>query len=106
MYFYDNIIVIRKIQDFESPFISLKEANKNETHKIVLRKSILDNSLEKPLLESNVATSLLHMQAVFELKIGWVMPSDKNIIDKLNEFDEEDKKKEVLKTHRINHKMS
>ena len=30
--------VVRKLQDFESPFISLKSANKDCVHRIVLRK--------------------------------------------------------------------
>lgn len=32
-------IAIRRLQEFESPYISLKAANKVETHKLLLRKS-------------------------------------------------------------------
>lgn len=33
------LLVVRQLQGFESPIISLKEANKTEKHKLLLRKS-------------------------------------------------------------------
>lgn len=32
------VLVVRKLQEFESPYLSLKAANKHGVHRIVLRK--------------------------------------------------------------------
>lgn len=34
-----SLLVVRQLQGFESPIISLKEANESEKHKLLLRKS-------------------------------------------------------------------
>ncbi|XP_074656433.1 sorting nexin-17-like [Tubulanus polymorphus] len=70
----DNSIV-RKLQDFESPFISLKAALKDGVHRIVLRKCIWDPSIEDDLMDNRIAMNLLYVQAVNDIERGWVLAS-------------------------------
>ena len=39
IFIFDHLKVVRKLQDFESPYISLQAANKIEKHKLLIRKS-------------------------------------------------------------------
>ncbi|XP_052086333.1 sorting nexin-17-like [Mytilus californianus] len=68
----DNSIV-RKLQEFESPYISLKYANKIGSHRIVLRKGFWDLSYEDDLLENKVAMNLLYVQAVNDIERSWTL---------------------------------
>lgn len=66
----DNCIV-RKLQDFESPYISLKAAK--GPHRIVLRKSYWDSSFDDDLLNNRVTMNLLYVQAVNDVERQWVL---------------------------------
>lgn len=68
----DNSIV-RKLQEFESPYISLKYANKVGSHRIVLRKSVWDLAYEDDLLENKIAMNLLYVQAVSDIERQWTL---------------------------------
>lgn len=68
----DNSIV-RKLQEFESPYISLKYANKVGSHRIVLRKGFWDLSYEDDLLENKIAMNLLYVQAVSDIERQWTL---------------------------------
>ncbi|KAH3689095.1 hypothetical protein DPMN_191468 [Dreissena polymorpha] len=45
-----EMTIIRKLQDFMSPYISRKTATKQGVHKIVLRKTYWDSSFDDELL--------------------------------------------------------
>ncbi|ELU18303.1 hypothetical protein CAPTEDRAFT_150546 [Capitella teleta] len=91
--------IVRKLQEFESPFISLKAANRSATHRIVLRKSFWDPSFEDDLMGDRIAMNLLYVQAVSDLERGWVWaPKDQQ--RQLNTLQQRGSKKEYLELAR------
>ncbi|XP_064652239.1 sorting nexin-17-like isoform X2 [Lineus longissimus] len=90
----DNSIV-RRLQDFESPYISLNAAMKDGLHRIVLRKSTWDLQYDDHLLEDRISMNLLYVQAVNDVERGWVQPS-KDQLKRLNALQEKGSKKEYL----------
>ncbi|KAJ8322353.1 hypothetical protein KUTeg_000824 [Tegillarca granosa] len=74
----DNSIV-RKLQEFESPFISLKFANKDGPHRIVLRKSFWDPAFEDDLLDNKIAMNLLYVQAVSDIERQWTLATKEQL---------------------------
>ena len=79
-----DITVLRKLQDFESPFISQKavSASVNSSSdkslgpvKIMLRKSSWDASLDDVLLAEQSTLNLLYIQTLADLERGWVLTS-------------------------------
>lgn len=74
----DNSIV-RKLQEFESPFISLKFANKDGPHRIVLRKSFWDPTFEDDLLDNKIAMNLLYVQAVSDIERQWTLATKEQL---------------------------
>lgn len=65
-----EIMVIRKLQDFESPYISqrsIKDANR-----IVIRKSYWDKEYDLELMTDPVALNLLYVQTVSDIERGWI----------------------------------
>lgn len=62
---------IRRMQDFESPYISLK-ASKGH-HRIVIRKSYWDPLYDEDLMGDRIAMNLLYVQAVSDVERGWTM---------------------------------
>lgn len=66
-----NITIIRKLQDFESPFISQRSLG--GAHKIVLRKNYWDPAYDIELATDRVALNLLYVQAVTEVDCGWLL---------------------------------
>ena len=80
-----DITIVRKPQDFESPYISQKALSATESEldstgfagplKIVLRKSSWDTSLDDRLLAEQPTLNLLFIQTVVDMDRGWVLPS-------------------------------
>ena len=81
-----DITVLRKLQDFESPYISHKavSATASETSdsgqsqapvKIMLRKSSWDPSIDDVLLSEQSTLNLLYIQTVADLERGWIVTS-------------------------------
>lgn len=70
-----DMSIIRKLQDFESPHISLKSANNIGYHRIILRKSYWDSTFDEELIGNKVAMNLLYVQAVSDLERQWVVAS-------------------------------
>ena len=76
-----DITVLRKLQDFESPYISQKalSANINNENmgpiKIVLRKSSWDSSVDDGLLAEQATLNLLYIQTVADLERDWIVTS-------------------------------
>jgi len=75
-----DITVIRKLQDFESPYISQKALVSSLEScgaplKIVLRKSSWDTSIDDRLLTEQTTLNLLYIQTVADLERGWIQTS-------------------------------
>lgn len=64
--------VIRKLQDFECPYISLQRAEPQ--NRIQLRRAYWDLSCERALLDDPIALNLLYVQAITDIKNGVVVP--------------------------------
>ncbi|EDQ91616.1 uncharacterized protein MONBRDRAFT_15069, partial [Monosiga brevicollis MX1] len=76
LYLVDDIdgkVVIRKLQDFESPFISLMRAEPHQ--KIQLRKAYYNIQLDQLLWNNPIALNLLYIEAITELKNGHIQPT-------------------------------
>ncbi|XP_041361399.1 sorting nexin-17-like isoform X2 [Gigantopelta aegis] len=94
----DNSIV-RKLQDFESPYISLKAANKEGVHRIVLRKSYWDSSFDDDLLENKITMNLLYVQAVSDIERQWVLAT-KDQLKHLTTLQERGSKRDYVRLAR------
>lgn len=68
-----DITVFRKLQDFESPYISHKSIQ--EQNKVVLRKSYWDPEYDIELMSNPVAMNLLYVQTVSDVERGWILCS-------------------------------
>ncbi|XP_067008355.2 sorting nexin-17 [Anabrus simplex] len=68
-----DITILRKLQDFESPYISQKSIQ--GVHRVVLRKSYWDPSYDLELMSDRVALNLLYVQTVADVERGWVLSS-------------------------------
>lgn len=68
----DNIKILRKLQDFESPFITYKYMSSMGA-KIVLRKSYWDTTYDLELLNDPVTLNLLYVQTAAEICSGWIL---------------------------------
>ena len=76
-----DITVLRKLQEFESPYISQKALSSNISNenmgpiKIVLRKSSWDSTVDDGLLAEQTTLNLLYIQTVADLERGWIVTS-------------------------------
>ena len=80
-----DITVVRKLQDFESPFISQKALSTSSSInssdnslgpiKIMLRKSCWDATIDDVLLSEQSTLNLLYIQTVADIERGWVVTS-------------------------------
>uniref|UniRef100_A0ABM0MCN2 Sorting nexin-17-like n=1 Tax=Saccoglossus kowalevskii TaxID=10224 RepID=A0ABM0MCN2_SACKO len=86
--------IVRKMQDFESPFISLKTAGSK--HKIVLRKNFWDATYDDDLLDNRVSMNLLYVQAVSDIDRGWTL-ANKEQMARLEVLKSKGSKKEYLR---------
>ncbi|MCL4124536.1 UNVERIFIED_CONTAM: hypothetical protein GTU68_037783 [Idotea baltica] len=68
-----DITIVKKLQDFESPYISQKCSK--IPLKIVLRKSYWDQSDDATVFEDRVGLNLVYIQTVVEVERGWVLAS-------------------------------
>ncbi|KAH9512647.1 Sorting nexin-17 [Bulinus truncatus] len=94
----DNSIV-RRFQEFESPYLSLKAANKNGLHRIVLRKGYWDSSYDDDLLENKVTMNLLYVQANNDIERQWIL-STKEQLNHLSNLRKKGSKREFLRLAR------
>ncbi|KAG5674703.1 hypothetical protein PVAND_004655 [Polypedilum vanderplanki] len=65
-----SITLIRKLLDFESPFISLRTASDCE---IVIRKNYWDSSYDLDLMRDRIALNLLYIQSISDVEHGKIM---------------------------------
>jgi len=66
-----DITIIRKLQDFESPYISQKSIQ--VATRIVIRKSYWDPAYDDELAVDRVALNLIYTQTVADLERGWIL---------------------------------
>ena len=66
-----GIAIIRKLQEFECPYISLKCLKERLLYKIVLRKAYWDQSFDEEILSDTIGFKLLKVQAESDVKMGW-----------------------------------
>eukprot|EP00040_Diaphanoeca_grandis_P039945 m.260680 g.260680 ORF g.260680 m.260680 type:complete len:490 (+) comp40436_c0_seq1:265-1734(+) len=69
--------IVRPLQDFECPYISLERVN-NPEYKIQLRKGYWDPSLDCKLFEEDVALNLVYIQAVEDVKLKHMDLTEEN----------------------------
>ncbi|XP_052762786.1 sorting nexin-17-like isoform X2 [Mya arenaria] len=91
--------IVRKLQDFESPYISLKSATKQAFHRVVLRKSFWDTGFDDDLLANKVAMNLLYVQAVSDIERKWVYAT-KEQLEHLKSLQQKGSKREFLRLAR------
>jgi len=89
-------MIVRKLQEFEAPYVSLKSALNAGVHRIVLRKSFWEPSYEDDLLDNRVTMNLLYVQAVSDIERNWVITS-KEHRKQLDQLQQKGSKKEYLK---------
>ncbi|XP_059158021.1 sorting nexin-17-like isoform X2 [Physella acuta] len=94
----DNSIV-RRLQEFESPYLSLKAANKNAVHRIVLRKGYWDTSYDDDLLENKITMNLLYVQANSDIERQWILAT-KEQLNHLANLRKKGSKREFLRMAR------
>uniref|UniRef100_A0A0B6Y8D2 Sorting nexin-17 n=1 Tax=Arion vulgaris TaxID=1028688 RepID=A0A0B6Y8D2_9EUPU len=88
--------IMRQLQDFESPYLSLKAANKSEVHRIVLRKRYWDSSFDQDLLDNKITMNLLYVQANSDVEKQWVLAT-KEQLNHLTNLRKKGSKREFLK---------
>eukprot|EP00096_Caligus_rogercresseyi_P011192 TRINITY_DN4329_c0_g1_i1.p1 TRINITY_DN4329_c0_g1~~TRINITY_DN4329_c0_g1_i1.p1 ORF type:complete len:497 (+),score=147.04 TRINITY_DN4329_c0_g1_i1:114-1604(+) len=66
--------IVRKLQDFESPYISQKTGTGGSL-KLVLRKCSWDPDIDSQLLSNKTTLNLLYIQTVTDVERGWIQAS-------------------------------
>lgn len=77
LYLVDDVngkAIIRKLQDFESPYISLMRAEPHQ--RIQLRKAYWDVSVDQLLYDDAIALNLLYIEAIADIKNGFITVPD------------------------------
>ncbi|GAB1299310.1 Sorting nexin-31 [Apodemus speciosus] len=69
-----KLSVVKKLADFELPYTSL-QSSEMENCKIGLRKWYLDPAVDSMLMDCSAARDLLYMQAVQDIEIEWMKPT-------------------------------
>jgi len=93
-----SLRLIRKLQSFESPFLSMTTLNRTypgKKHMITIRKSYFDNSFDEDIYRSDAGLLLLHSQAVCDVEQGWIaLPREVN--HQLTHFQKDGRRKQYL----------
>ena len=63
--------LIRKLQEFECPYISLKHLKQRLSYKVVLRTAYWDHSIDEEVCADPVGFKLLTLQAESDINAGW-----------------------------------
>ncbi|XP_043787207.1 sorting nexin-17 isoform X2 [Apis laboriosa] len=88
----NSIHLLRKLQDFESPFITIKHLHIIGS-RIILGKNYWDIGYDLKLMNDEVATNLLYIQAIAEIQWGWIHITDE-LKNQLNVLQKQGKEKE------------
>lgn len=100
---YIILLVLRKLQDFESPFITYKNMRTMGT-KVILRKGYWDTTYDVELLNDQIALNLLYMQTVAEIHAGWILVI-KELQQHLDSLEKSGNKEEVSLSREIDTKF-
>ncbi|XP_057308627.1 sorting nexin-17-like isoform X2 [Hydractinia symbiolongicarpus] len=92
-----GINVVRKLQDFESPYLSLEAVD--TPHRIVIRKNYWNPKYDDDLLEDRIAMNLLYVQITDDMDRGWMLCTDENKA-KIEKLQGKGSRKEVLRLAR------
>lgn len=95
-----NFIILRRLLDFESPYLTLKSFNVNcNHHRIVIRKNYWDTSFDDILMEDKVSFNLLYSQTIIDIERGWIKVN-KEVEKQLSNLKSKGSKREVInKSH-------
>ncbi|EFN80289.1 Sorting nexin-17 [Harpegnathos saltator] len=93
-----NIRILRKLQDFESPYITYKNIRSMDT-KVVLKKSYWDTAYDIELLNDPIALNLLYIQTAAEIRGGWI-PVSRELQQHLENSQKSGNKEEYLNVAR------
>ena len=66
-----DFVIVRKLQDFESPYISQKSCSSGSL-KLVLRKASWDPQIDEELFLHPSTLNLLYTQTIAEVERGWI----------------------------------
>jgi len=69
-------MLIRQLQEFECPYLSLKTTENSSLFKIVIRKSYWDQSFDNVVWDHQIGLNLLNVQAESDVKSGWTLCND------------------------------
>lgn len=87
-----SLTLVRKLLDFESPFISLRTASDCE---IVIRKNYWDSSYDLDLMRDRIALNLLYIQSISDVERSWIM-TNAEMRQRLNSLQAVGNKKEYM----------
>lgn len=76
-------VTVRRLQDFESPYISLKRADPE--NRIQLRTAFFDQGVAECLYEDSIALNLLYIETIADIKKGWISVDD-SVADDLAQY--------------------
>jgi len=80
----NNIKIVRRLQEFESPYLSLKTVQ-SAPHKIVIRKNYCASKFDDDIMEDRVAMNLLYVQVADDFERGWMLCNN-NVKQKLEQL--------------------
>ncbi|XP_053209321.1 sorting nexin-17-like [Panonychus citri] len=95
-----NFIILRRLLDFESPYLTLKSFNVNcNHHRIVIRKNYWDTSFDDILMEDKVSFNLLYSQTIIDIERGWIKVN-KEVEKQLSNLKSKGSKRELIELAR------
>ncbi|CAK8696879.1 unnamed protein product [Clavelina lepadiformis] len=71
-----NYSVVRKLQEFECPYISLKSLQDRRSYKVLVRKTYWDQSIDETVAKNHIGLNLLVVQAQSDVATGWTKCPD------------------------------
>lgn len=92
--------VLRKLQEFESPFITYKYINSTDM-RIVLRKNYWDTTYDVELLNDPITLNLLYIQVSAEIRSNWISVT-KEVQHELENLEKSGSRKEVCLLRQAN----
>lgn len=96
--------LLRRLQNFESPLLTLKTLNKNANsminneingYKIIIYKSYWDINFDEDLYDDPVSLNIIYLQAIHDIANGNIIVDDDHVRDELNSLQINNKKLEV-----------
>ncbi|UXI21377.1 Neural proliferation differentiation and control protein 1 [Sarcoptes scabiei] len=84
----EKFLLIRKLQNFESPLLTLKTMNRkkyrsNMIYSIILQKSYLDLRYDEDLFDDPAALNLIYLQTISDIKHRRIIITDSEIENRL-----------------------